>query len=66
MDRKLVSDPALPLSDAQLKISETFIFVGWLLGAVALHPLMQRLDLKQVRGGEGSLPFWGLDSRTNQ
>ena len=48
IDRKIAADPALPLSESQLKISETFVFVGWLLGAVALHPLMQRLDLKQV------------------
>ena len=48
IDPKIAADPALPLSESQLKISETFVFVGWLLGAVALHPLMQRLDLKQV------------------
>ena len=48
IDRKIVQDPALALSEAQVKISETFMFIGWLLGAIALHPLMQRLDLKQV------------------
>ncbi|CAE7522204.1 mlkA [Symbiodinium pilosum] len=48
IDRKIIRDPALQLSDAELTISQTVIFVGWLLGAMALHPLMQRLVLKQV------------------
>ena len=27
------------------------MFVGWLLGAVMLHPLMQRLQMKEVGPG---------------
>ncbi|CAJ1434199.1 unnamed protein product, partial [Effrenium voratum] len=48
IDRKIAQDPLLPLSSLQITCSQTAIFVGWLLGAVLLHPLMQRLQMKEV------------------
>ena len=49
-------DPLLPLSSLQITCSQTAIFVGWLLGAVLLHPLMQRLQMKEV--GPGTVRSW--------
>ncbi|CAK9029401.1 unnamed protein product [Durusdinium trenchii] len=50
IDRKIAqdADPFLPLSSAQITFTQTAMFVGWLLGAVMLHPLMQRLQMKEV------------------
>lgn len=48
IDRKIAQDPFLPLSSAQITFTQTAMFVGWLLGAVMLHPLMQRLQMKEV------------------
>ena len=87
IDRKIAADDGLPLTENQLTLSQTAIFVGvleavervlekhvapssnsdsgktcddwhgtlgaanapgWLLGSILLHPLMQRLSMKQL------------------
>jgi len=48
IDRKIAADGGLPLTENQLTVSQTAIFVGWLLGSILLHPLMQRLNMKQL------------------
>lgn len=48
LDRKIAADDGLPFTENQLVLSQTVIFVGWLVGSVLLHPLMQRLTIKQL------------------
>eukprot|EP00435_Cladocopium_sp_Y103_P066029 s591_g28.t1 len=48
IDRKIAADDGLPLTENQLILSQTAIFVGWLSGSMLLHPLMQRLTIKQL------------------
>ena len=48
IDSKIAADEGIPLTENQMVLAQTAVYVGWFGGSFLLHPLMQRLDMRQL------------------